>query len=86
VLYYSELMGLKRISMYDGGWIEWSKNGRNLLETGVPKTLSSYISVGTRKFQEPKNSASCVKRTSVVTFVWFVISVFAILKLLFQNF
>lgn len=24
VMYYAELMGLNRISLYDGGWFEWS--------------------------------------------------------------
>jgi len=30
------LMGWDRISVYDGGWFEWSQDPRNPIETGVP--------------------------------------------------
>lgn len=32
------LMGWQRISVYDGGWFEWSSDPDNPVETGVPKT------------------------------------------------
>ena len=31
------LMGWPRISVYDGGWFEWSMDPDNLMETGVPE-------------------------------------------------
>ncbi len=31
------LLGWPRVSVYDGGWYEWSENARNPIETGVPK-------------------------------------------------
>ncbi|MDP4087408.1 MAG: rhodanese-like domain-containing protein, partial [Bacillota bacterium] len=37
VLFYADVMGLKHISLYDGGWNEWSMNPSNPVETGVPK-------------------------------------------------
>ena len=40
VLTYADVMGLKNISLYDGGWNEWSGNTGNPaspIETGVPK-------------------------------------------------
>ena len=37
VLTYADVMGLKNISLYDGGWYEWSANKNNPVETGEPK-------------------------------------------------
>lgn len=37
VLFYADVMGLKHIAEYDGGWNEWSMNPANPIETGVPK-------------------------------------------------
>lgn len=40
VLTYADVMGLKNISLYDGGWNEWSGNTGNApnpIETGEPK-------------------------------------------------
>lgn len=40
VLLYADVMGLKNISLYDGGWNEWSGNTgnpANPIETGEPK-------------------------------------------------
>lgn len=40
VLTYADVMGLKNVSLYDGGWNEWSGNTgnpANPIETGVPK-------------------------------------------------
>lgn len=31
------LMGWPKVSVYDGGWLEWSNNQKNPFETGVPK-------------------------------------------------
>ncbi len=36
VLFYADVLGLKNISLYDGGWNEWSMNPSNPVETGVP--------------------------------------------------
>ncbi len=37
VLTYADTMGLKNISLYDGGWYEWSANKDNPIEIGEPK-------------------------------------------------
>lgn len=37
VLIYADVMGLKNISLYDGGWNEWSNGPTNPIETGEPK-------------------------------------------------
>lgn len=37
VLVYADVMGLKNISLYDGGWNELSNNPANPIETGNPK-------------------------------------------------
>ncbi len=31
------LMGWPRVSVYDGGWFEWSNDDTNPIETGVPQ-------------------------------------------------
>ncbi|MCC5428632.1 thiosulfate sulfurtransferase [Clostridium botulinum] len=36
VLIYADVMGLKNISLYDGGWNEWSANKNNPIEVGKP--------------------------------------------------
>lgn len=36
VLFYSDVMGLKNISLYDGGWNEWSMDKSNPVEVGEP--------------------------------------------------
>ncbi|NFP91003.1 rhodanese-like domain-containing protein [Clostridium sporogenes] len=36
VLIYADVMGLKNISLYDGGWNEWSANKNNPIEVGEP--------------------------------------------------
>jgi molybdopterin synthase sulfurtransferase len=33
------LMGWPRVSVYDGGWYEWSADPRNPIETGIPATV-----------------------------------------------
>ncbi|MBD3316170.1 MAG: thiosulfate sulfurtransferase [Chitinivibrionales bacterium] len=39
------LMGWPRVSVFDGGWFEWSADERNPYETGTPETLYSRPSV-----------------------------------------
>ena len=36
VLFYADVMGLENISLYDGGWNEWSMDPSNPVETGEP--------------------------------------------------
>lgn len=36
VLIYADVMGLKNISLYDGGWNEWSLDKNNPIEVGDP--------------------------------------------------
>ncbi|MBB6215511.1 thiosulfate/3-mercaptopyruvate sulfurtransferase [Anaerosolibacter carboniphilus] len=36
VLLYADVMGLQNISLYDGGWNEWSSDAQNPIETGEP--------------------------------------------------
>lgn len=35
------LMGWPKVSVYDGGWFEWSKDPNNPVETGVPSKITS---------------------------------------------
>ena len=36
--FYADLMGWPRIAVYDGGWLEWSKDpANNPIELGEPK-------------------------------------------------
>ncbi len=35
------LMGWPRVSVFDGGWFEWSNNPNNPFETGIPKNNST---------------------------------------------
>ncbi|WP_318505579.1 rhodanese-like domain-containing protein [Bacillus sp. T3] len=37
VLFYADVLGLKNITLYDGGWNEWSMDPSNPVETGEPK-------------------------------------------------
>jgi 3-mercaptopyruvate sulfurtransferase SseA len=41
VLIYAEIMGLKKVSLYDGGWYEWSSSVNNTIENGLPH-LSTF--------------------------------------------
>ncbi|MEH7154729.1 sulfurtransferase [Neobacillus drentensis] len=36
VLFYADVLGLKNIALYDGGWNEWSMNSSNPVEKGEP--------------------------------------------------
>ncbi len=35
--FYAYLMGWPRVAVYDGGWLEWSRNPSNPVEVGVPE-------------------------------------------------
>lgn len=35
------LMGWPKVSVYDGGWFEWSNDPANPFETGIPKTVET---------------------------------------------
>lgn len=37
VLFYTDVLGMKNVSLYDGGWNEWSMDPSNPVETGEPK-------------------------------------------------
>jgi thiosulfate/3-mercaptopyruvate sulfurtransferase len=39
------LMGYPKISVYDGGWLEWSKDPLNPYESGIPDTKKTYIRI-----------------------------------------
>lgn len=43
VLIYADVMGLKNISLYDGGWNEWSLDKNNPIEVGDPSKNSKYV-------------------------------------------
>lgn len=36
VLFYADVLGFKNITLYDGGWNEWSSDSSNPVETGAP--------------------------------------------------
>lgn len=38
VFFYAYVMGFPRISIYDGGWLEWSRDPNNPIARGDPKT------------------------------------------------
>lgn len=47
VMYYAEAMGLYRISLYDGGWLDWISNTNNPIETNDPslkQTVQAVVS------------------------------------------
>ena len=48
VMFYAELMGLYRISVYDGGWYEWSHNPNNSIQIG-PNKDSDSLPLGTKE-------------------------------------
>jgi thiosulfate/3-mercaptopyruvate sulfurtransferase len=37
------LMGWPRVSVFDGGWFEWSNDPTNLFETGIPENINAEI-------------------------------------------
>ena len=37
--YNAWLMGWKRVSVFDGGWFEWSNDPKNPIETGLPESI-----------------------------------------------
>lgn len=40
--YNAWLMGYPRVSVFDGGWFEWSNDPNNPYETGIPGKIKSY--------------------------------------------
>ena len=34
--FYAHLMGWEQVAVYDGGWLEWSQDERNPIQTGEP--------------------------------------------------
>ncbi|WP_075591400.1 rhodanese-like domain-containing protein [Labilibacter marinus] len=36
------LMGWPKVSVFDGGWFEWSNDPTNLYETGVPEAINAF--------------------------------------------
>lgn len=38
VLFYADVLGMKNVCLYDGGWNEWSMDPANPVETGEPTT------------------------------------------------
>jgi thiosulfate/3-mercaptopyruvate sulfurtransferase len=38
--FYAHLMGWPSVSVYDGGWYEWSRDESNPIESGVPQELA----------------------------------------------
>ena len=50
VLIYAEIMGLTRISLYDGGWYEWTSLANNTIEKGLPQfSTFNWDSYGSTK-------------------------------------
>lgn len=47
VMFYAELMGLYRISMYDGGWYDWSSNLNNTVMLGLPNENNQTVQLTT---------------------------------------
>lgn len=41
--FYAYLMGRQNIAVFDGGWLEWSENGSNPIERGIPIPRSSKL-------------------------------------------
>lgn len=39
------LMGFPRVSVFDGGWFEWSNNPENPYETGVPENVTTIFAI-----------------------------------------
>ncbi len=58
------LMGWPRVSVFDGGWFEWSNNPENPFETGVPKSASEELLKIQRKENESylERKGNCVER------------------------
>ena len=52
IMYYAELMGLYKISVYEGGWREWSRMANNAFQMG-PSTDSESISFETLPSPSP---------------------------------
>lgn len=38
--FYAHVMGWEHVAVYDGGWLEWSQDANNPIETGIPAGLA----------------------------------------------
>ena len=63
VMYYAELMGLYKISLYDGGWYDWSSNPNNAFQLG-PSNDNESISFENFPTTTPTPLNSTDKQTS----------------------
>ena len=63
VMYYAELMGLYKISLYDGGWYDWSSNPNNAFQLG-PSNDSESISFENFSTTTPTPLSSTDMKTS----------------------
>lgn len=61
VMYYAQLMGLYRVSMYDGGWYDWSTKFGKLDQSGGEDT----------QVDDNETNATTVKTTVNATTVRF---------------
>ena len=61
VMFYAELMGLYKISVYEGGRREWSRMANNTFQMG-PSTDSESIS-----FETPERNDNLFKTTTITT-------------------
>lgn len=48
VYFYARVMGLEKVSLYDGGWYEWSLMGNNTFELGEPTDIVAQTSTTTK--------------------------------------
>jgi hypothetical protein len=62
IMFYAELMGLYKISVYEGGWREWSRMANNTFQMG-PSTDSESIS-----FETPEHNENLFKTTITTKF------------------
>lgn len=65
VLFYADLMGLEKVSMFDGGWYEWSSNPNNTFEIGLPLTTESEMVFTTTNVYTPSQIPDEANTTSV---------------------
>ena len=79
VMYYAELMGFSKISMYDGGWYDWSaKFGQ--LDQQIPE--ENTISTNAPAKTTPKNKMNSAQRLSTALSTLFVLAQLCIINLI----
>ncbi|CAF0732362.1 unnamed protein product [Brachionus calyciflorus] len=74
VLFYAEVMGLYKISMYDGGWSDWSANLKNTFQLGEDPdediiafekySTTSATSTSTKSGNNTGGSLSTIKKVN----------------------